>query len=63
MLDEYACVYLDDILIYSEDEQAHEQHLRDVFSRLRQHQLKCKRAKCAFGLSEVEYLGHRVGNG
>ena len=63
VLDDYACVYMDDILIYSETAELHESHLRDVFSRLREHELKCKRAKCEFGMTEVEYLGHVVGNG
>ena len=59
-LDRYVTIYLDDILIYSKTEAEHEQHLRAVLQRLRDHGLKAKCKKCAFGLREIEYLGHIV---
>ena len=59
-LDVFCTVYLDDILIYSKNEHDHEQHLRWVLEQLRAAGLRAKRKKCAFGLSEVEYLGHIV---
>ena len=51
VLDRYVLVYLDDILVYSESAEAHEAHLREVFSRLRAAKLYAKRSKCEFGLS------------
>ena len=62
-LDDFVLVYLDDILVYSPTAAAHEQHLRAVFDKLREHRLFAKRSKCDFGVRSVEYLGHVVGAG
>ena len=59
-LDKFVVVYLDDILVFSNSEEEHEQHLRWVFEKLRQHALHAKRRKCAFALDRLEYLGHIV---
>ena len=40
----------------------HAQHLRCVFEALQQHGLTVKEAKCEFGRSQIEYLGHVIGN-
>jgi hypothetical protein len=39
----------------------HLTHVDQVLHLLSQHQLFLKQSKCAFGASEVEYLGHVVG--
>ena len=62
-LDDFACVYLDDILVYSADLDQHVAHLRQVLDALRQNQLYAKLSKCEFARAEVEYLGHIVGGG
>ena len=62
-LDSFVLVYLDDILVYSESEEAHERHLSWVFEQLRLHRLFSKRKKCEFGQNRVRYLGHVVGSG
>lgn len=49
-LDRFVTVYLDDIMVYSRTAAEHEEHLRDVFRRLRSNGLCAKRKKCAFGL-------------
>ena len=59
-LDVFATVYLDDILIFSKTEAEHEQHLRWVLDKLREHHLKAKCKKSAFGLNELSYLGHVI---
>jgi hypothetical protein len=51
-------VFIDDILIYSKNEEEHAQHLRIVLTRLREHQLYAKFSKCAFLLEEIQFLGH-----
>ena len=51
-------VFIDDILIYSENEADHAEHLRIVLSRLREHKLYAKFSKCLFWLSKVPFLGH-----
>ena len=51
---------MDDILIYSQSEEEHEDHLRVVLQLLRDHQLYAKFSKCKFWLIEVRFLGHVV---
>ena len=61
MLDKSVLVFLDDILIFSRTKEEHEQHVRQVFERLREQKLYAKRSKCEFFRDEVEFLGHRIG--
>ena len=57
-LDKFVVVFIDDILVYSKSEKEHEEHLRTVLSRLREHKLYAKFSKCEFWLREVAFLGH-----
>ncbi|WVZ74859.1 hypothetical protein U9M48_022982 [Paspalum notatum var. saurae] len=57
-LDKFVVVFVDDILIYSKNKKEHEEHLRVVLTRLREHKLYAKFSKCAFWLKEVGFLGH-----
>ena len=59
-LDRFMMVFVDDILIYSETEEDHEDHLKVVIQTLRDHQLYAKFSKCEFWLTEVRFLGHVV---
>jgi hypothetical protein len=54
-LDKFVVVFIDDILIYSKNEEEHAQHLRIVLTRLREHQLYAKFSKCAFWLEESNF--------
>ena len=47
-LDKFVIVFIDDILIFSKSEEEHEQHLRIVLGKLREHQLYAKFSKCQF---------------
>ncbi len=58
--DKFVVVFIDDILIYSKSEEEHEQHLRQVLEKLKEHQLYAKFSKCDFWLSEVKFLGHVI---
>ncbi len=58
MLDVSVVVYLDDILIYSNDPTEHQEHVRKVLCRLRANGLYCKGSKCEFHRDSVEYLGY-----
>ena len=53
-------VFIDEILVYSKNEEEHEQHLRIVLQTLREKQLYAKLSKCDFWLKEVFFLGHIV---
>jgi hypothetical protein len=57
-LDKFVVVFIDDILIYSKNEEEHAKHLRVVLTRLREHQLYAKFSKCAFWLEEIIFFGH-----
>jgi hypothetical protein len=57
-LDKFVVVFIDDILIYSKNEEEHARHLRGVLTHLREHQLYAKFRKCAFWLEEIQFLGH-----
>ena len=59
-LDQFVVIFVDDILIYSQSEEEHEDHLRVVLQLLRDHQLYAKFSKCEFWLTEVRFLGHVV---
>jgi hypothetical protein len=59
-LDKFVVVFIDDILIYSQNKQEHEEHLRKVLQRLRDCQLYAKLSKCEFWISEVLFLGHII---
>ena len=41
-LDKFVVVFIDDILIYSKDNEEHEQHLRIVLTQLQEHKLYAK---------------------
>jgi len=59
-LDDFAVVYLDDVLIFSHSLDEHKRHVRLVLERLRANGLFAKPEKCAFHQTEIEYLGYLV---
>jgi hypothetical protein len=50
-------IYLNDILIFSENEEEHEHHVRQVLQSLREFKLYAKLSKCAFHIDRVNFLG------
>ena len=52
--------YIDDILVASNSEQEHICHLQQLFERLATHGITVNTAKCVFGHSSVEFLGHTI---
>ena len=59
-LDKFVVVFIDDILVYTKNEEEHEEHLHLVLGKLREHQLYAKFNKCEFWLKEVGFLGHVI---
>ncbi|CCO33944.1 hypothetical protein RSOLAG1IB_11464 [Rhizoctonia solani AG-1 IB] len=57
LLDVTVIIYLDDILIFSQNPAEHEEHVKEVLRHLQDMQLFCKGSKCEFHQTTVEYLG------
>jgi hypothetical protein len=62
-LDKFVVVFIDDILIFSKNEEEHDEHLRSVLQKLRENKLYTKLNKCEFWLKEVSFLGHIIFEG
>jgi hypothetical protein len=56
----FVTIFINNILIYSNNEEEHEQHLWIILQRYREHQLYAKFSKCAFCLKDVMFLGHAI---
>jgi hypothetical protein len=56
----FVVMFIDDILVYSKNEEEHVQYLWVILQRLREHQLYAKFSKCAFWLTVVPFLGHVI---
>ena len=56
----FVMTYLDDIIIFSQNELQHLEHLEIVVSHLQEAGLKMKCSKCDFFKSEIHYLGHLI---
>jgi len=59
-LDIFCLTYLDDILVFSPDEETHRKHIRAVITRVRDTGLTPKAFKCEFHALETEYLGYVI---
>ena len=59
-LHKFAVAYLDDIIIFSKDEDEHLEDLRIIFQKLKEAGLNLKRSKCDFMKSQIQYLRHLI---
>ena len=59
-LDCLVMVFIDDILVYSPNEEIHAAYLREVLEILRKEKLYAKFSKCEFWLESVAFLRHVI---
>jgi hypothetical protein len=62
-LEAFCGAYLDDVIIFSDTWEEHLEHLKLVFSRIRNAGLTLNKSKSVFACAELDYLGHHVGRG
>ena len=58
--DKFASLYLDDVLVYSDDFDSHVDHLRKVFQIVRENGIKVKAKKCKLFQKQINYLGRTI---
>ena len=63
MIGDFLLVYLDDIVVYSENATDHLRHMKLVLDRLREKKFFARRSKCEFALDTIKYLGHVITRG
>ena len=59
----FCCIYIDDILVFSSNPEAHVSDVRETLRRLMKHGLTVKKDKCEFGRASLTYLGYTIGAG
>lgn len=57
----FVYIFIDDILVFSKDEESHINHLQKIFEVCESNNLRIRKEKCQFGKNKVVYLGHEVG--
>ena len=59
----FTAAYIDDILIFSKDEDEHAHHLKKVLECLARRNLRVKLKKCCFLQQQIPFLGHVLARG
>ncbi|GJR74793.1 putative reverse transcriptase domain-containing protein [Tanacetum coccineum] len=57
---QFVIVFIDDILIYSRNEEEHERHLKTILELRKEEKLYAKFSKCEFWIKMVQFLGHVI---
>jgi len=56
----FCVAYLDDILIFSQNLEDRQKHIRTILKRVKETGLTLKASKCEFHTKEIEYLGYVI---
>ena len=51
---------INDVLVYGNTEEQHDQRLKAVLSKIRKAGLTLSREKCVFGVTQISFLGQSV---
>ena len=57
---DFCFAYIDDILVFSRSPQAHNQHLRILFTQLHTYSILLNPSKCVFCVPEISFLGYKI---
>jgi len=55
-----ATQYIDDILMASRDKEEHQEHLKQLFTRLDNYRVRINPAKCVLGKEKIRFLEYEV---
>ncbi len=55
--EEHAVCFFDDILVFSENEEVHEKHMKNTMEKLNSAGIKLNKEKCKFRQQEIDFLG------
>ena len=62
-IESFMLAYLDDVLVFSEEEAQHWVEVRQVLNRFKEKGMKVKLGKSEFAQNEIQFLGHVIANG
>ncbi|GFY28359.1 hypothetical protein TNCV_4396911 [Trichonephila clavipes] len=60
---DFACIYFDDIIVFSSSEKEHWNHLKTIFDICRKENIKLKLSKCVFAQTKINFLGFEIEEG
>lgn len=60
--EDFVIVFVNDILMYYDNEELHEEHRRKILEILRNNKLYAEFTKCGIWMKQVLFLGHNISN-